>query len=66
MSDVIGVPDKPGTYLVSCDEVVEWTEVKVYRERGLLKVDYPDVGRGWLVSDYHYNLDNCKWKLIGW
>lgn len=61
------IPNKPGIYTVSCMES-DYTKVtvKIYRQNGQLKVDDPDIGKGYLLNDYNYNLTDVKWKLIGW
>jgi len=61
------MPDKPGTYLIRCMETdYEWSKVEVYRQDGILKVDCPDLGRGYFLQHYHDGLTDVKWKFAGW
>lgn len=61
------MPTKPGKYEVSCGETDgEWTPVEIYRQNGQLKVDCPDLGRGYLLQHYHDGLTDTQWRLVGW
>lgn len=59
---IIRIPDKPGRYLISCAESdYDFTEVYIYLEDGVLKVDCPDLGRGYLLQHYHDGLTEVMW-----
>lgn len=62
------LPELPGTYQIRCAETdYKWSTLRVYKAYDhVLRVDCPDVGKGYSVRDYHNGLTNPEWRLVGW